>query len=176
TAAGASASTAGAAAATPEAAAAPAAGPSGLPSPIKDEKDMEPYSRLFANTAYWKEIGEEYQNPLIITGTVLFMERTSSNMVTRTTERLDAFGRRQVDQQREFMDQKGYVLRPQFIFIDGRTGATLHSETNREEVRYSAQQNMPALSSYFELMDRLVPNFLTTLSSQKIRGTRVLLK
>jgi hypothetical protein len=43
-------------------------------------------------------------------------------------------------------------------------------------VFYSAQQNMPALSSYFELMDRLVPNFLTTLSSQKIRGTRVLLK
>ena len=155
---------------------APDSTPQALPSPIKDEKDMEPYERLFANTAYWKQIGEEFQSPLIVTGTVLFMERTSSNMVTRQNERLDAIGRRQIDQERVFMDQKGYVLRLNPIFIDGRTGATLHSETNREEVRYSAQQSMPALSSYFELMDRLVPNFLTALSSQKIRGTRVLLR
>ena len=35
---------------------------------------------------------------------------------------------------------------------------------------------MPPLSSYFELMDRLVPNFLSALSSQKVRGLRVLLK
>ena len=147
-----------------------------LPSPIKDEKDLEPYERLFANTAYWKQIGEEYQSPLIVTGTVLFMERTSQNMVTRQNERLDAIGRRQIDQERVFMEQKGYVLRLNAIFIDGRTGATLHSERNGEEVRYSVQQSMPALSSYFELMDRLVPNFLTALSSQKIRGTRVLLR
>jgi hypothetical protein len=147
-----------------------------LPSPIKDEKDIEPYERLFANTAYWKQIGEEYQNPLIVTGTVLFMERTASNMVTRQNERLDAFGRRQVDEDRVFMDRKGYVLRQNLVFIDGRTGATLHTETHREEILYGSQQNMPALSSYFELMDRLVPNFLSALSSQKIRGTRVLLK
>src|SRR3954467_15350815 len=32
-----------------------------LPAHIKDEKDLEPYERLFANTSYWKRIGEEYQ-------------------------------------------------------------------------------------------------------------------
>ena len=42
-----------------------------LPQRIREEKDLEPYERLFANTAYWKRIGEEYQNPLIVTGTVL---------------------------------------------------------------------------------------------------------
>ncbi|MSO45465.1 MAG: hypothetical protein EXQ59_01675 [Acidobacteria bacterium] len=147
-----------------------------LATPIKNEEDMEPYERLFANTAYWKQIGEEYQNPLIVTGTVLFMERSTQNMVTRQNERLDAFGRRQVDQDRVFRELKGYVLRPKFIFIDGRTGATMHTETHREEVLYGAQQNMPALSSYFELMDRLVPGFLGALSNQKIRGVRVLLK
>src|SRR5262249_50712864 len=46
-----------------------------LPANIKDEKDLEPYERLFANTAYWKRIGEEFQNPLIVTGTVLFANR-----------------------------------------------------------------------------------------------------
>ena len=73
------------------------------------------------------------------------------------------------------MERKGFVLRPKFIFIDGRDGRDDHSESYREEVLYNAQQNTPALSSYFELMDRLVPNFLSALSSQKIRGTRVLL-
>jgi len=64
----------------------------------------------------------------------------------------------------------------QVAFLDLRTGATLYSETFREEILYSPQQSTPALSSYFELMDRLVPSFLSTLSSQKIRGSRVLLK
>jgi hypothetical protein len=147
-----------------------------LPTPIKTEKDIELYERVFANTAYWKQIGEEYQNPLIVTGSVLFMERTASNMVSRQTERLDAFGRRQVENQRGLLERRGYVLRPKFYFIDGRTGAVMHVETHKEEVLYSADQNIPALSSYFELMDRLVPSFLSALSSQKVRGLRVLLK
>ena len=74
------------------------------------------------------------------------------------------------------MERKGFVLRPKFIFIDGRTGATIYSEAYREEILYNSQQNTPALSSYFELMDRLVPTFLSALSSQKLSGTRVLLK
>ncbi len=147
-----------------------------LPQHIKDEKDLEPYERLFANTAYWKRIGEEFQNPLIVTGTVLFTNRTSSGFVQRDTEVLDSFGRRRVVPLRTYMERKGFILRPKFVFIDGRTGATMYSERYSEEILYNAQQNTPALSSYFELMDRLVPSFLSALSSQKIRGSRVLLK
>jgi hypothetical protein len=147
-----------------------------LPERIKDEKDLEPYERLFANTTYWKRIGEEFQNPLIVTGTVLFMPHSRSGFVSRDVEQYDSFGRRRVVPVRTYMERKGFILRPKFVFIDGRTGATLYSETYREEILYNAQQNTPALSSYFELMDRLVPNFLSALSSQKIRGTRVLLK
>jgi hypothetical protein len=143
---------------------------------IKDEKDIEPYKRLFANTAYWKRIGEEYQNPLIVTGTVLFMPHSRAGYVTRDVEEYDSFGRRRVVPVRTYMERKGFILRPKFVFIDGRTGATMHQEGYREEILYSSQQNTPALSSYFELMDRLVPNFLNALSSQKVRGTRVLLK
>jgi hypothetical protein len=143
---------------------------------IHEEKDLEPYERLFANTAYWKRIGEEYQNPLIVTGTVLFAPNTRSGFVSRDVEQYDSFGRRRVVPTRTYMERKGFVLRPKFVFIDGRSGATMYSESYREEILYNAQQTTPALSSYFELMDRLVPNFLSTLSSQKIRGTRVLLK
>jgi len=147
-----------------------------LPANIKDEKDLEPYERLFANTAYWKRIGEEFQNPLIVTGTVLFTNRSTSGFVQRDQETFDSLGRRRVVPVRAYMERKGFILRPKFVFIDGRTGATMYSESYREEILYNAQQNTPALSSYFELMDRLVPNFLSALSSQKIRGTRVLLK
>jgi hypothetical protein len=147
-----------------------------LPQSIKEEKDLEPYERLFANTAYWKRIGEEFQNPLIVTGTVLFTNRSTSGFVQRDQETFDSLGRRRVVPTRTYMERKGFILRPKFVFIDGRTGATMYSESYREEILYNAQTNTPALSSYFELMDRLVPNFLSALSSQKIRGTRVLLK
>jgi hypothetical protein len=147
-----------------------------LPQKVKDEKDLEPYDRLFANTAYWKRIGEEYQNPLIVTGSVLFMPRTSSGLVTRETEVYDGLGRRSVVPTRVFMERKGFMLRPKFVFIDGRTGATISSLARREEVLYNAQNETPALSSFFELMDRIVPDFLGTLSTQKIKGTRILLK
>lgn len=147
-----------------------------LPEPIKDERDLAPYERIFANTSYWKRLGEEFQNPLIVTGTVLFTPHQRSGFVTREQEVYDQFGRRRVVPVRTYMERKGYILRPKFIFIDGRTGATLYSESFREEILYNASQNTPALSSYFELMDRLVPTFLNTLSLQKVRGTRVLLK
>jgi hypothetical protein len=147
-----------------------------LPTEIKEEKDLEPFEHIFANVEYWKKIGEEYQNPLIVTGTVMFTPHQRSGFVQREQEVYDSFGRRRVVPIRTYMERKGFILKPKFVFIDGRTGATLHSETFREEILYNANQTTPALSSYFELMDRLIPSFLSTLSSQKIRGTRVLLK
>lgn len=146
------------------------------PPVFNDEKDLEPYNHIFANVAYWKRIGEEFQQPLIVTGAVLFAPQQRSGFVQREQEVYDSFGRRQVVPVRTYMERKGFVLRPTFIFIDGRTGETLHSETFREEVLYNANQQTPALSSYFELMDRLLPAFLNTLNSQKIKGTRTLLK
>jgi hypothetical protein len=146
-----------------------------LPERIREEKDIDPYERLFANVAYWKQIGEEYQNPLIVTGTVLFSAHSRSGYVQTEQEVYDSLGRRRVVPVRSYQERKGFVLRPKFIFIDGRTGATVYSELHREEVLYNPSQNTPALSSYFELMDRILPDFLSALSSQKVRGTRVLL-
>jgi hypothetical protein len=150
--------------------------PAALPQQIREEKDLEPYERLFANTAYWKKIGEEYQNPLIVTGTVLFIPHSITGPVVRDQTVTDQYGRQRVVSTRVYIERKGFILEPKFVFIDGRTGATMYSERHREEVLYPAQQNTPALSTYFELMDRIVPDFLSALSSQKIKGTRVLLK
>ncbi len=163
-------------AASPASAQQPAGQESPFPKKIKDEKDLQAYDQMFANVAFWKKLGEEFQNPLIVTGTVLFTPMARSGYVQNDREVIDPYGRRTVEPTRTYMERKGFVLNPKFIFIDGRTGTTIYSETFREETLYNAQQNTPPLSSYFELMDRLIPRFLSTLSSQKIRGTRVLLK
>ena len=146
------------------------------PALIKNDEDLERYEHVFADVEYWKRIGEEYQQPLIVTGTVMFAPQQRSGIVQRDQEVFDAVGRRRVVPTRTYQERKGFVLKPRFVFIDGRTGTVLHSENFREEVLYNASQATPALSSYFELMDRLIPSFLSTLSSQTIKGTRVLLQ
>jgi hypothetical protein len=146
------------------------------PPPIKEEKDLAGYEHVFANAEYWKRIGEEFQQPLIVTGTVLFTTMQRAGVVQQNREVYDSFGRRSVVPVRMFVERKGFSLDGRFIFIDGRTGAPLHSETFNEQILYNANQTTPALSSYFELMDRLIPAFLSTLSSQKIKGTRFLLQ
>ena len=148
---------------------------SALPAQIKDEKDMDAYEHVFANVEYWKKIGEEYQQPLIVTGTVLFTPQARNQVQQTEQEVYDNLGRRRTVPLRRLVERKGFGLTGRFIFIDGRTEATLHSQSFGEQVLYDAARQTPALSSYFELMDRLIPNFLATLSSQKIKGTRILL-
>jgi hypothetical protein len=143
---------------------------------IKNEKDMQEYETIFADVDYWKKIGEEFQAPLIITGSILFTDVQRSGMMASSSEQIDQYGRRTVTPMNRFEDRKGYALVPKFIFIDGRTGVQLYSESFREETLYSSTNNTPPLSSYFELIDRLLPGFLSTLSTQKIKGTRTLLR
>ena len=143
---------------------------------VSDEMAFTAYEKVFADKEYWKKVGEEMQQPLIVTGTILFRPQERSGFVQRERETFDALGRRVVQPERTYMERKGFVLHPSLIFIDGRTGETLHTETFREEILYNSNQTTPPLSSFFELMDRLLPSFLNTLSAQKVRGSRTLLK
>jgi hypothetical protein len=146
------------------------------PLKIQTEADLEPYATIFDDVEYWKRIGQEYQAPLIVTGSVLFRNLSESGIRSRPVEYVDEAGRVTVQEERGFVDMKGFSLTPTFVFIDGRTGEQLYSESFHEEALYQSSQNTPALSSYFELMDKLLPGFLNTLNTQRIRGTRVLIK
>jgi hypothetical protein len=152
------------------------ANPDAAETRIETERDLQAYDALFADAAYWKKIAEEYQQPLIVTGTLLFTDVARSGMVSQVQAYIDQMGRQQYREVREFASLRGYALTPKFIFIDGRTGEQLYSEAFHEESLYPETQNTPALSAYFEMMDKLLPGFLNTLSTQTIRGTRVLLK
>ncbi len=159
----------------------PPADGSGDVEPIEDddsmsEEELESYETIFADIGFWRDLGEEYQDPLILTGTVYFSPHARSGMVTSQREVYDSFGRRRTVPVRTYRDRRGFVLSPKFIFIDGSNGTTLYTERHREEILYDASQNTPALSSYFELMDRLLPSVLGAFSTQSVRGTRTLLR
>ena len=144
---------------------------------IRNEKDLEKVPEDLREHRVLEEAGRGISEPADrYRHGALHAARRTPGFVDAEKEVYDQFGRRRVVPVRTYMERKGFILRPKFIFIDGRTGATLYSETFNEQVLYNAQQNTPALSSYFELMDKLVPSFLNALSTQKVRGSRVLLK
>ena len=144
----------------------------------KDEKDQYRLEadRLLQDPEFWRKMGEEYQQPLIVAGKLDFESQNRSGFqpderVTRT-----AAGQPSLVRSSRFMERKGFVLSADFYFIDSKTGELLHKERFSEEVLYAEDQRISPLSSYFELMDRLLPAFLSTLSAQSIKGTRVLIR
>ena len=120
--------------ATPGAPAAPGAASPGE-SRIRNAKDLEKYQSIFADVAFWKKIGEEYQNPLIVTGTVLFIPQQTAGFVTRNHETYDQLGRRVVVPQRLYMERKGFDLRRS---SSSSTGGPARRSTPKHSTRRSS--------------------------------------
>jgi hypothetical protein len=137
--------------------------------------DLE-QDKLLEDQEYWQQLGEEYQNPLIVTGKLRFGSESRSGYTRRDRYVRDSLNRPQLQRSQAFQERTGFTLNAEFYFIDGETGQTIHRERFTEEVIYGREEQSSALSSYFELMDRLLPNFLSILSPQTFRGTRILLK
>jgi hypothetical protein len=132
--------------------------------------------RLLQDPEFWRKMGEEYQQPLIVAGKLDFESQNRSGFQPDERVVRTAQGQPSLVRSSRFMERKGYVLSADFYFIDSKTGELLHKERFSEEVLYAEDQRISPLSSYFELMDRLLPNFLGVLTPQRIRGTRVLLR
>lgn len=145
-----------------------------------NKQDKEQYKleadRILQDAEYWRKVGEEFQTPLIVTGRLGFESQNRSGFQAEERVIRNAAGQPRLVRQNRYLERKGFSLNADFHFVDGRTGETLHKEKFTEEVLYSEDQKISPLSSYFELMDRLLPNFLGVISPQRIRGTRVLLK
>jgi hypothetical protein len=131
--------------------------------------------RLLEDPEFWRKMGEEYQQPLIVTGKLGFESQNRSGFQPEERVLRDAGGSPRLVRGNRFMERKGFTLSADFYFIDSKTGELIHKERFTEEVLYGERQRVSPLSSYFELMDRLLPNFLGVITPQRIRGTRVLL-
>jgi hypothetical protein len=141
----------------------------------RDQYKLEA-DRILQDPEFWRKVGEEYQQPLIVTGKLGFDSQNRSGFQPEERVVRNPSGRNQLVRGNRYSERKGFTLNADFYFVDGRTGQTLHKEKFTEEVLYGEEQKVSPLSSYFELMDRLLPNFLGVIAPQKIRGTRVLLK
>jgi hypothetical protein len=145
-----------------------------------DKEEKEQYrleaDRILQDPEFWRKMGEEYQQPLIISGKLNFESQNRSGFQPdeRVVRRAD--GTPALVRGNRYMERKGFTLSADFYFIDSKTGELLHKERFSEEILYSEDQRVSPLSSYFELMDRLLPNFLGVITPQRIRGTRVLLR
>ena len=144
----------------------------------KDEKEQYKLEsdRLLQDPEFWRKMGEEYQQPLIVAGRLDFQSQNRSGFQPEERVVRTPAGQPTLVRGNRYMERKGYTLSADFLFIDSKTGELLHKERFSEEVLYSEDQRVSALSSYFELMDRLLPNFLGVITPQRIRGTRVLLR
>jgi hypothetical protein len=144
----------------------------------KDEKEQYRLEadRLLQDPEFWRKMGEEYQQPLIVAGKLNFESQNRSGFQPEERVVRTAAGQPTLVRGNRYMERKGFTLSADFFFIDSKTGELLHKERFSEEVLYSEDQRVSALSSYFELMDRLLPNFLGVITPQRIRGTRVLLR
>jgi len=144
----------------------------------RDEKEQYRLEsdRLLQDPEFWRKMGEEYQQPLIVTGRLNFESQNRSGFQPEERVVRTPSGQPTLVRGNRYMERKGFTLSADFLFIDSKTGETLHKERFSEEVLYSEDQRVSPLSSYFELMDRLLPNFLGVITPQRIRGTRVLLR
>jgi hypothetical protein len=144
----------------------------------KDEKERFRLEtdRLLQDPAFWRRLGEEYQQPLIISGRLDFDTQNRSGFQSEERVVRSPSGRPTLVRGNRYTERKGFTLSADFVFVDGKTGELIHKERFTEEVLYAEEQRVSPLSSYFELMDRLLPNFLGVITPQQIRGTRVLLR
>ncbi len=107
----------------------------------------------------------------------MFTHAGPQQLVLRNDEIHDQFGRRQTDTQRVYVESKAFILRPKFVFIDGRTGdRDLPARPSSEE---NPLRREPADAGAVVVLRADGPpdsDFLSTLSSQKVKGTRFLLQ
>ena len=109
---------------------------------------------LFSDVPYWRRLGEEYREPLIVTGVVTF-EPSGSQLEERTV------GRRTVRVWRPT-----FRLTMQLLFISGRTGERLDTVRFGPVTGRAPDARTSALGLFFGLVDRLTPKVLTSLGRQ----------
>ena len=129
----------------------------------QDFPESQQDNTLFTNVSFWKTLGEEYSEPLIVTGIVRFTPagpRMEERQMGRRTLRLWF---------------PGFSLRLRLILISGKTGEIVNSVPLRQLTAHARTGRESALSIYLRLMEQTMPSVLAVLGQQTTQ-TRELLK
>ena len=114
--------------------------------------------RVLADVPFWRRLGEEYREPLIVTGIIVF-KPVGPQFEERT------MGRRTVR-----LWRPGFSLELRLVFISGRTGEMLDSLPFGPLTAHASDGRTSALALYFQLMDRLRPSLLAAMGRDSGAG------
>jgi hypothetical protein len=143
---------------------------------VIESAPLRPPSNTGWEGPYWRRVGEEFDGALLITGTARFEVTHRLHSLSPTPPTRDLRGSLlHLTPQHDF-EAPGFALEFMPVFIDGRTGERLYAVTLHNQVVYDTTGLVPALSGYFDLMNRMLPAFVRIVSDQKLRGERLLLK
>jgi hypothetical protein len=137
---------------------------------------MSPMPESIDDVQYWRRLGEEHREPLIVSGTVSFRVATEFRPVGPVETAYQAANPHRTPVAPAFEEHSHFSLESRFVFVDGATGVALCSRNFREDAVFRGDEDVPPLAAFFNLMDRLVPGFLLVVADQSIAQPRVLLK
>ncbi len=121
---------------------------------FKDSPGAKAADEVFANVRFWKRLGEEYSEPLILTGTVAL-----TSLAPRYEEH-------QVGPRAVRVWRRGANLTLRLVFISGATGAIIDSAILPQQTAYATTSRERELSLFFQLMDRMMPSVLGIFGQQ----------
>ncbi|MBI2833553.1 MAG: hypothetical protein HYX76_03895 [Acidobacteria bacterium] len=114
----------------------------------RSESEANTEDAIFTDVPFWRRLAEEYREPLILTGAVIF-KGAGSQYEERT------MGRRTMR-----LWRPGFSLNLRLVFISGRTGEMLDSLSLGPVTGRASDARTSALALYFGLMERLTPSVL----------------
>ena len=114
---------------------------------------------ILEDVRFWERLGEEYREPLIVTGVVDFKS------AGRWYEERQ-MGRRIV---RLWLPQ--YSLRVRLLLIDGKTGERISSAVCGPTLAHSPTTRDRPLQLYFRLIDRMMPSVLAMFGRRTVVRT-----
>jgi hypothetical protein len=104
-----------------------------------------------SDVPYWRTLGEEHGQPLIVTGSMKL--RLAPPAVVERGPRTF------------YIPTAGRVLEATVVLIDGRTGVPISSQKLPTRRRYGVGRFSSGLSLFFELMDKAMPDWLGAIAN-----------
>ena len=109
-----------------------------------------------SDAPYWRRLGEEHGNPLIITGKVRLL-LAPPQIVQR--------GPRTV-----YVIKAGRILEATVVMIDGKTGNVLSARKLPSRMRYGIGRFASGLGLYFQMMDQAMADWFAAITDAAVIG------
>jgi hypothetical protein len=103
-----------------------------------------------SNTARWRQVGEEYGHPMIVTGS-MHLEHAPPNVFQRGSRG------------GVYTIQRGFLLDARIVLIDGMTGQAVRSERLPHTAKYGGGRQGSPIFLYHSIMSSIMPDLVAVI-------------